>query len=148
MLRVMTTLTNTVLDTGVIPLQWQLNQITPIPKKSANSPDPKDYTPICVSSAFQRVLNRCIASRMQDLQQCETNRVPLMNKNQTGYIRGRDWSEAIMTLMEYCKRKSAEGKKVYTLFVNLRNAFRSHQLPRLKCPLRVTVPVPHLVLPF
>ena len=48
-----------------MPSDWKSSVISMIPKKKANSPDPKDYRPISLTSNLAKVVEKMIAVKLK-----------------------------------------------------------------------------------
>ena len=56
---------NKSLETGVIPSDWKLCNVTPV-HKSGSVNDPSNYRPISVVSVFAKLLEKIVASQLSD----------------------------------------------------------------------------------
>ena len=152
MLTALHQLINAVFMMGSIPAMWRMNIITMLHKKG-DEQDPKNFRPINISAIMQKVLNKILATRLQDMndricgdirdkigemEREEGNKntmyklrrnmlgmKPLWSNNQIAYIRNRDRFEHIATLVEYNQVKMNEKKKAYNIFIDLTRAFDS-----------------------
>ena len=64
-LEIVLKLINFSFNMSVLPSSWKSSLVTMIPKKIANSPNPKDYRPISLTSNLCKLTERLILSRLQ-----------------------------------------------------------------------------------
>lgn len=138
--------------TGLIPAAWKMNIITMLHKKG-DKENAKNFRPINISAVMQKVLNKILAERLQDMNEriCgdikekieqiekeEGNKdtmyrfrrkmlgmKPLWSNNQIAYTRNRERFEHIATLIEYNQMKVKQKKSAYNIFIDMTRAFDS-----------------------
>ena len=57
-----TKLLNLLISNGSIPHKWKISSVVPIPKSSASTDNPSNYTPICLLPVISKLLERHIYS--------------------------------------------------------------------------------------
>ncbi|WP_347220262.1 reverse transcriptase family protein [Chryseobacterium sp.] len=141
-----------VFTSGMLPSIWKMNMIVMLYKKGEKS-EAKNYRPVNISSVVQKILNKILATRLQDVNRriCddiaqkiavieseEGNKdamyqlrrkslgvKPLWSNNQVAYLRNRDRFEHISTLIEYNQTHINNKKNPYNIFIDLTRAFDS-----------------------
>ncbi|CAL4087000.1 unnamed protein product, partial [Meganyctiphanes norvegica] len=81
------------LDSGFLPLDWKLANVTPIYKKGVKS-DPLNYRPISLTSVPCKVMERLVKNKIMD--HLESNN--LLSKHQHGF---RSRRSCLTQLLEY-----------------------------------------------
>ena len=74
-------LINTTIKQSVIPKDWKTSIITMIPKKNSNSPNPKDYRPISLTSNLAKLTEKLLSGKLKDF--LNVNKIII--KQQSGF---------------------------------------------------------------
>jgi hypothetical protein len=90
-----------------------------IPKKSANSPNPKDYRPISLTSCLGKLCERMILDKLTDF--LDANK--LIVKQQSGFRKHRQTKDNIFYLIQKISESFNRKKRVCGIFFDIASAF-------------------------
>ena len=112
---------NLSISSGLVPLDWKISSIVPIPKSSPPSSSPSNYRPISLLSLVNKLLEKHIHSILLDLSLSKNLISPL----QFGFVPNRSTTSALLysthsihSLLEY-------NPSVCGVFLDLKKAFDS-----------------------
>ena len=113
---------NITLKSGHFPSIWNQGIITPI-YKSGDKCDPNNYRGICVSSNLGKLFCSILNNRILNF----LNEHSTLSKNQIGFLPKYRTTDHIYTLHTLIEKNvhHTENGKIFTCFVDLRNAFDS-----------------------
>lgn len=113
---VITNIFNAIFATGVMPPNWKLSYVIPIPKKgSAN--EITNYRGISIQSVLPKMLDKIIAAR---LAANIAHRIP---KIQHGFMPKRSTITNMATLTYFMYQKFSERKEIDVIYIDFRKAF-------------------------
>ena len=98
---------------------WKSSIITMIPKKVANSNDPKDYRPISLTSNIAKIAEKMIAFKLKDF--LKNNNIII--KQQSGFRNNRQTKDNICFMTQKIKENFNRGKKACGIFYDIAVAF-------------------------
>ena len=114
----LTKLLNLVLETSVFPDSLKTARVMPIHKKGDIN-DYRNYRPISILPAFSKIFERALYDQI--VEHVEAGN--LLYKNQFGFRRGRNTSDAVTTFVNLCMEGFEMGEYCVTLFLDLTRAF-------------------------
>jgi hypothetical protein len=100
-------LINLTIKKNQLPNNWKSSIITMIPKKGANSSDPKDYRPISLTSCLAKISEKLIALRLKKF--LKVNKIII--KQQSGFRNNRQTKDNICFITQKVKEQFNRGKK-------------------------------------
>jgi len=110
-----TKLFNKIYETKLIPEQWKIGKITPIPKKGS-SKDITNYRPITSLCSLAKVFERCILSRLMELGD-------ITGGNQHGFKAGHSTTTALLQLQQNISESLDRGEYYGLVSLDLSAAF-------------------------
>jgi len=112
-------LINLTVEQNIIPQGWKESQITMIPKKKANSDNPKDYRPISLTSNIAKLAEKLIAKKIKEF--LESNKIII--KQQSGFRHQRQTRDNIFFIVQKIMEQFNRKKKVCAIFFDIGSAF-------------------------
>ena len=113
-----TLLFNLALQSALIPSQWCVQKVIPVPKTS-KSQLLKDYRPIAVSSSLGKALEKFVTKSLLDFLG------PNFDKTQYGFRRGSSCSVALISTIHQWLLNLEKSKEVHAVFLDFSAAFDS-----------------------
>jgi exonuclease III len=130
-------LINLTIKQNNLPSNWKFSQITMIPKKEANSTNPKDYRPISLTSSLAKISEKMIGIKLKEFLK-ENN---IIIKQQSGFRNNRSTRDNICFMSQKIKEQFNRGKKACGVFFDIASAFDKvwhngllYKLIKLKLP--------------
>ena len=114
----LTYLINVCLDKSIMPTQWKVGTVTPIPK-GAPSLNMGDYRPISVLPAPSKVIERLVYNQLVYYLECNI----LLDKRQHGFRKNHSTVTAIIEVIQYLYERTDVGDTVHCAFVDYSKAF-------------------------
>jgi hypothetical protein len=105
--------------TKSLPDAWKIARISMIPKKKANSPNPKDYRPVSVTSCLGKLSERLVLKRLNTF--IEENE--LIIKQQSGFRKHRQTRDNLFHFIQKTIETFERKKKVCAIFFDIQAAF-------------------------
>jgi hypothetical protein len=112
-------LINLTIKKNQLPNNWKSSIITMIPKKGANSSDPKDYRPISLTSCLAKISEKLIALRLKKF--LKVNKIII--KQQSGFRNNRQTKDNICFITQKVKEQFNRGKKACGILFDIASAF-------------------------
>ena len=109
---------NDALCEGIIPNQWKLSNIIPVPKKG-DLTKTDNYRGISLTSIVSKTLNRMLLNRMKPSLE------EVLRKNQNGFRPGRSTTSHILALRRIIEGAKAKNLKATMVFIDFKKAFDS-----------------------
>lgn len=109
------------LKEGTFPPAWKIARLTLLKKKDISHFDPGNFRPICLLSECGKLLERIIVNRLHDYLENFNG----LSTKQFGFRRGKSTINAIEKLRSDITRRSAEGKFIIVISLDISNAFNS-----------------------
>ena len=117
----LTKLFNLSLTTGVLPSEWKLARVVPIPKSDSPSTSATGYRPISILPIVSKVLERHV-KEIIDNHLAESS--PISN-NQWGFMHHRSSTSALISVIHDWLSALDSGHEVCVVFFDVRKAFDS-----------------------
>ena len=112
---------NLCFNSGMSPLDWDLSDIKPIPKKDKDPRDPLQNRCItimcCVAKVYSKILNKRIQSYL------EVNKILVDEQN--GFRACRSCIDHIFVLCTVLRNRKLQGKETFICFIDYKKAFDS-----------------------
>lgn len=109
----------TVMETGVIPDEWTLSLLVPVPKKGADSTNPDHYRGIALMSVTEKIFLKILERRLQQSLAASGS----LSRFQGGF-KSRQEAVALATgLVEVVSRRRACGAATVVAFVDYNKAY-------------------------
>ena len=112
-------LVNVTVEKNSIPLSWKESQITLIPKKKANSDNPKDYRPISLTSNLAKLAEKLLAIKLKEFMKKNN----IIIKQQSGFRHQRQTRDNILFITQKISEQFNRQKKVCAIFFDIASAF-------------------------
>ena len=119
MLKLICSLFNLILDTGIVPASWTIGLITPIYKRKGDINDPDNFRGITLLSCLGKLFTMTINSRLNSY--LEENH--LLGEEQSGFREGYSTLDHIFSLHCIIELALSQKKRVYCAFIDYRKAF-------------------------
>ena len=100
-------LINLTIKKNNLPRNWKCSVISMIPKKEANSSNPKDYRPISLTSCLAKISEKMIGIKLKNFLK-ENN---IIIKQQSGFRNNRSTTANICYMTQKIKEQFNGGKK-------------------------------------
>ena len=110
---------NLVLNTGLIPSEWNVGFIIPLYKNKGMANDPNNYRGITLLSSIGKLFTSIINTRLTDF----INNIGLLGEDQAGFRAGYSTTDHIFTLSCIIDIYLQNKKRVYCAFVDYKKAF-------------------------
>ena len=114
------------LDSGTVPEDWRIANVTPIFKKGSKS-DPGNYRPVSLTSVSCKVFE----SIMKDAVVSHLDVNSLIRKNQHGFMAGRSCTTNLLEFLEKVTASVDKGTPFDTVFLDFAKAFDKVPTERL-----------------
>ena len=112
---------NLCFKSGLSPLDWDLSDIKPIPKKDKDPRDPLQNRCItimcCVAKVYSKILNKRIQTYL------ETNKILVDEQN--GFRACRSCIDHIFVLCTVLRNRKLQGKDTFVCYIDYKKAFDS-----------------------
>ncbi|PKU28055.1 rna-directed dna polymerase from mobile element jockey-like [Limosa lapponica baueri] len=105
-------------QTGEVPVDWRLANVTPIHKKGRKE-DPGNYRPVSLTSVPGKVMEQIILSAIT--RHVQDNHV--IRPSQHGFMKGRSYSTNLISFCDKVTCLVDEGKAVDVVYLNFSKAF-------------------------
>ena len=109
---------NDALCDGLIPDQWKLSNIVPVPKKG-DLTKTDNYRGISLTSIVSKTLNKMLLNRMKPSLE------EVLRDNQNGFRPGRSTTSHILALRRIMEGAKAKNLKATMVFIDFKKAFDS-----------------------
>ena len=110
---------NLVLNTGLIPSEWNVGFIIPLYKNKGMANDPNNYRGITLLCSIGKLFTSIINTRLTDF----INNIGLLGEDQAGFRAGYSTTDHIFTLSCIIDIYLQNKKRVYCAFVDYKKAF-------------------------
>lgn len=110
---------NLSVETGCIPNAWKVASISMIPKKVKNSPNPKDYRPISLTSCVSKLCEKLVKNRL--IKFLQENKLLIVE--QSGFRAKRQTKDNIIHLIQKSVESFNRKKKTCAIFFDIASAF-------------------------
>ena len=100
------------LNTGEVPRDWRLANVTPIFKKGSRSV-PGNYRPVSLTSVCCKVMEQVLKDSIVE----HLNRNGLIRKSQHGFMRGRSCTSNLISFMDKITEALDKGEPVDVIFL-------------------------------
>ena len=117
----LTKLFNLSLSNGVVPREWKMGRIVPIPKTDSPSNSTSGYRPISILPVVSKVLERHVKTVIDDYL---VENLPI-SCHQWGFMPHRSSTSALISVIHDWMCVLDSGKKVCVVFFDIRKAFDS-----------------------
>jgi hypothetical protein len=105
---------------GMVPRNWKMSIISPIPKSSTKDPKiPLNYRGISLISCVSKLFSAIVNSRIYDY--CESNN--LLQDEQNGFRKKRSCEDHIFVLTSILRNRQLQGQSTYCAFIDMQKAF-------------------------
>lgn len=127
----MKTLINEIILNGILPDEWKISTVTPIPKiKNTNKAD--TFRPINAMECDEKFLETIVKSQL--VEYIENNK--LLAKNQSAFRKNHSCETALTYVISDWRDSLSEGRAIVVVFLDLKRAFetvdRKRMLEKLK----------------
>ena len=109
---------NKSLNTGTVPKEWKLANVTPLFKKGKKS-DPANYRPVSLTSVVCKVMESLVKSKLVE----HLEKTGKLSSSQHGFTAGRSCLTNLLEAFENWTTALDEGWGVDVLFLDYRKAF-------------------------
>lgn len=110
---------NKCLSEGKFPQVWKNALLVLFNKHGRDQSSPSGYRPICLLTAWSKVLDRLLTSRLQYFLRSKKH----MNQRQYGFTPGRGAEEAVATLIETIRSFNKKGLHACMISLDVKSAF-------------------------
>jgi hypothetical protein len=100
------------------PIQWATGLLMPL-HKAGDLNEPNNYRGITINSCLSKLFTLLLNERLTEF--CEVNKI--IEYNQAGFRKGFRTSDQVFTLKTLVDQSFANGKKLYTCFVDFKKAY-------------------------
>ena len=104
---------------GDVLYLWRQSTIVPLLKPGKDPSDTNSYRPISLTSSLCKVTERIIANRLRYFLESKN----LLNREQSGFRKGRGCTDHILRLQNDVKRSLWKGGGTLAIFLDLEKAF-------------------------
>ena len=108
-------------ETGLIPDQWNMSIINPIPKPGKDCRIPKNTRPISLVSTVYKVFSSVLNNRLK--QYIESNNI--LSDEQNGFRNMRSCIDHLYVLITILKQRKLKKKETFVCFIDFQRAFDS-----------------------
>lgn len=130
-LKVLTDIINESIITGIVPHQWKVALVTPLPKVQ-NPTQLKDLRPISILPYLSKILEKAVYRQLSKYVE-DNNILPLY---QSGFRRGRGTSTALLNVVDDILAEQDAGRGTILALLDFSRAFDSISIPLLLSKLR------------
>lgn len=106
------------LNSGTVPYDWGLAQITPILKKG-DPCSPKNYRPIALLNTILKLFTTILVDRLTIWLETNNN----ISEYQAGFRKGMSCQDHIFTLTSLLQTQLLKGDELFCCFIDLKQAF-------------------------
>ena len=114
------------LDTGELPSEWKIANITPIYKKGRKA-DPNNYRPVSLTSAVCKMMERLVRDELEN----HLEKQGLLSPSQHGFRKGRSCCTQLLEVIHDWDDILEESKPIDVIYLDYRKAFDSVPYERL-----------------
>ena len=114
------------LNSGQVPMDWKLANVTPIFKKG-NKSDPSNYRPVSLTCVVCKIMESLLKIRIVNF----FDQHNLLNSSQHGFLKGRSCCTNLLEFFEKVTKLFDEGKPVDIIYLDLCKAFDKVPFKRL-----------------
>ena len=114
------------LDTGELPSEWKIANITPIYKKGRKA-DPNNYRPVSLTSAVCKMMERLVRDELEN----HLEKQGLLSPSQHGFRKGRSCCTQLLEVIHDWADILEESKPIDVIYLDYRKAFDSVPYERL-----------------
>ena len=114
------------LDSGQLPKDWKVANITPIFKKGKRT-DPNNYRPVSLTSAVCKIMETMIRDEIREHMEDQE----LFSQDQHGFRQGRSCNTQLLEAIHDWTNSIEEGHPVDVIYLDYRKAFDSVPFERL-----------------
>ena len=114
------------LDTGELPSEWKIANITPIYKKGRKA-DPNNYRPVSLTSAVCKMMERLVRDELEN----HLEKLGLLSPSQHGFRKGRSCCTQLLEVIHDWADILEESKPIDVIYLDYRKAFDSVPYERL-----------------
>ena len=114
------------LDTGELPSEWKIANITPIYKKGRKA-DPNNYRPVSLTSAVCKMMGRLVRDELEN----HLEKQGLLSPSQHGFRKGRSCCTQLLEVIHDWADILEESKPIDVIYLDYRKAFDSVPYERL-----------------
>ena len=111
---------NDSIQTGEVPHDWRLANITAIHKKG-NKALPNNYRPVSLTSICSKIMEKHIRSHLMD----HLRRHNILSTKQYGFVSGRSTLLQLLRVMDSWTESLDRGEEVDVIFLDFKKAFDS-----------------------
>ena len=104
---------------GLSPLDWDLNDIKPIPKKDKDPRDPLQSRCITLMCCVAKVYSKLLNTRLQKF----LEQYDLLAEEQNGFRSGRSCIDHLFVLCTILRNRKLKGKETFLCFIDFKKAF-------------------------
>ena len=109
---------NLSLQTGVVPSEWKMANVTPIHKKGSNS-DPGNYRPVSLTCIPCKLQEACIKDAIME----HLLDVALINDSQHGFMSRRSCTTNLLQFLERVTSEVDMGRAMDVIYLDFSKAF-------------------------
>lgn len=110
---------NIILDSGIIPENWNTGIMVTIFKNKGSRMDPEMYRGITLNSCLSKTFSSVLNNRLNNY----SDYIELISKSQAGFRRGFSTVDNIFVLHALISIYFSMGKKLFCTFVDFKSAF-------------------------
>jgi len=114
----LTWLFNAILRSGAIPKSWKISKIRPVYKKG-NKDQIANYRPVCITSSFSKVFEKCLVLKLSSLFDLDD----MMGPHQNAFRPGHSTITATLTIQDFLSSELDRGRHVLLYSTDLTAAF-------------------------
>ena len=112
---------NTSLATGILPSEWKLARVVPVPKSEAQKHSPSGYRPISILPTVSKILEHHVSDIILD-HICEA--YPISDR-QWGFMHHRSSTSALISVISDWLFSLDNGQEICVVFFDVQKAFDS-----------------------
>ena len=121
------TLINLSFQQGVVPKEWRISTIVPIPKPNKDHTVTMSYRPVSLTSVISKLAERVIGGRLRHF----LERSGVLSSAQSGFRTGRSSTEPLLLLVGDVRTAFEKRHKTVAALLDLETAFDKVQHARL-----------------
>ena len=121
------TLINLSFQQGVVPKEWRISTIVPIPKPNKDHTVTMSYRPVSLTSVISKLAERVIGGRLRHF----LERSGVLSSAQSGFRTGRSTTEPLLLLVDDVRTAFEKRMKTVAALLDLETAFDKVQHARL-----------------
>lgn len=116
----LTDVINTSLTEGIVPNEWKISTVTPIPKIK-NTSNASEYRPINTLPIDAKIMEKIVKEQLTEY--IETNNI--LSPNQSAYRKNHSCETTINCAIHDWKMSHDKGQNIIIVFLDLRRAFET-----------------------